>query len=144
MKNSFKFFNTLTDDEITHFLDYCETSQKNAGDILWEEGDTENYAAFVVSGKVGIKKRTEFEGRYMIVGTFSKGTVVGELCLFYDRPRSVTAVIIEPVELVLLSSNNFEQLMTQYPLIGLKLLKHIFMAISNRLNRSTSRIAKIF
>lgn len=55
-------------------------------DILWEEGDTENYAAFVVSGKVGIKKKTEFEGRYMIVSTFSRGTVVGELCLFYDRP----------------------------------------------------------
>ena len=80
----------------------------------------------------------------MIVGTFARGTVVGELCLLTDHARSVTAEVLEPVEIVVLTSKNFEMLMTEKPLLGLKLLKHIFLVISKRLNRSTDRIARIF
>ncbi len=144
MKDSFKFFNILTEGERKAFLGFCESRHSEAGGTLWREGDKDNYAAFVVSGKVGIKKKTEFEGKYMIVGTFAQGTVIGELCLLTDHPRSVTAVVLEPVEIVILNNSDFEKLMEDHPLLGLKLLKHIFLVISKRLNRSTDRIAKIF
>ncbi len=144
MKEVFKFFKMLSDDEVQAFLGFCENKRVDAGETLWREGDSDNYAAFVVSGKLGIKKRTEFEGKYMVVGTFARGTVVGELCLFTDRQRSVTAAVLEPVEIVVLTSRNFERLISEHPMLGLKLLRHIFMVISNRLNTSTDRIAKIF
>lgn len=144
MQETFKFSKSLSDDEIKAFLGFCENKQVSAGETLWREGDSDNYAAFVVEGKLGIKKKTEFEGKYMIVGTFAKGTVVGELCLLTDHLRSVTAVVLEPLNIVVLSSKNFETLITEHPLLGLKLLKHIFLVISRRLSRSTDRIAKIF
>jgi CRP-like cAMP-binding protein len=144
VKEVFKFFSSLTAEEIEAFLYFCEFQQADTGSTLWHEGDTDNYAAFVISGKLGIKKKTEFEGKYMIVGTFAKGTVVGELCLLTDHARSVTAVVLEPVDIIILSSSNFEKLITDHPMIGLKLLRHIFLVISNRLSRSTDRIAKIF
>ena len=141
---NFKFFNTLADDELRTFLGFCESKHICEGQTIWNEGDEYHYAAFIVSGKVGIKKRTEFEGKYMIVGTFGSGTVVGELCLLMDKPRSVTAVVLETVDIVILSSDNFELLLTGNPKLGLKLLKHIFIITSERLNRSTDRIARIF
>ena len=144
LRGNFKFFNTLTDDELSTILGFCETKQIGKGEILWKEGDEYHYAAFIVSGKVGIKKRTEFEGKYMIVGTFGSGTVVGELCLLTDRPRSVTAEVLEPVDSILLSSENFERLLTQHTKLGMKLLKHVFIITSERLNRSTDRISRIF
>ncbi len=144
MNDVFKFFHALTEDEVQAFLSFCENRQVAAGEILWKEGDSDNYSVFVISGKLGIKKKTEFEGKYMIVGTFSRGSVVGELCLLTDHARSVTAVVLEPVDIVMLSSSNFEKLITEHPMLGLKLLKHIFLVISNRLKRSTDRIAKIF
>jgi CRP-like cAMP-binding protein len=144
MKEVFKFFKSLSNDEIEAFLGYCENRQVDGGEILWHEGDNDNYAAFVVSGRVGIKKRTEFEGKYMIVGTFARGTVVGELCLLSDNARSVTAEVLEPADIVILSSMNFEILMAERPMLGLKFLRHIFLVISKRLQRSTDRIAKIF
>jgi len=145
MRSEFMFFKNLSDEELRAFLRFCQKREGNAGENLWSEGDSDNYAAFVISGKLGIKKKTEFEGKHMIVGTFSRGTVVGELCLLLDsKERSVTAAILEPVDLVLLSNNDFERLMSEYPMVGLKLLKHIFLVISKRLNRSTDRIAKIF
>ncbi len=144
LKANFKFFSNLDDDEIKSFLNYCENRQVEAGDNLWIEGDTDNYAAFIVSGKMGIKKRTEFEGKYMMVGTFDKGTVVGELCLLTEQVRSVTAKILEPVDLLILSSMNFEKMIIDHPIVGLKLLKHIFLVTSKRLSKSYDRMASIF
>ncbi|RJQ44361.1 MAG: cyclic nucleotide-binding domain-containing protein [Nitrospiraceae bacterium] len=144
MKQEFKFFKTLTDEECTAFLSFCEDRQVSSGGTLWNEGDTDNYAAFLISGKLGIKKKTAFKGKYMIVGTFDKGTVVGELCLLTDQARSVTAVVLESAVLVQLSSMDFERLIAEHPMLGLKLLKHIFIITSKRLNGSYKRIASIF
>ena len=119
MREVFRFFSALSDEEVGTFLGFCESRQIDAGKTIWSEGDSDNYAAFVVSGKVGIKKKTEFEGKYMIVGTFARGTVVGELCLLTDHVRSVTAVVLEPAEIVILASRSFEKLITERPLLGL-------------------------
>jgi CRP-like cAMP-binding protein len=144
LKDKFKFFNTMTDDEFRTFIGYCDTKQMKAGENLWEEGDKSHYTVFILSGKVGIKKQTEFKGKHMVIGTFDPGTVLGELCLLTDKPRSVTAVILEPLHSIVLSSDNFELLGTQHPRLALKLLKHIFAITVERLHRSTDRIARIF
>lgn len=144
MKEEFKFFKTLSEDEMTAFLSFCEKRHVKEGGVLWSEGDPDNYAAFIISGRIGIKKRTEFEGKYMIVGTFEKGTVVGELCLLTEGPRSVTAIVLENTSLVMLSSRDFERLLTSHPMLGLKLLRHIFIVTSKRLSGSYERIASIF
>jgi CRP-like cAMP-binding protein len=143
LKEEFRFFKTLDDEELGAFLQFCEVMSRSKGENLWQEGDTDNYAAFIVSGKLGIKKKTEF-GKYMIVGTFSKGTVAGELCLLTSHARSVTAVVLEDVEILKLTSEDFERMISQHPMLGLKLLRHIFMVISHRLSRSTERMARIF
>ncbi len=143
LKQEFRFFNALTDEEISNFLDFCKYAKGSAGENLWEVGDSDNYAAFILSGKIGIKKKTDFD-RYMIVGTFARGTVAGELCLLTNLARSVTAVVLEDVEIVSLESNDFEKLISKHPMLGLELLRHIFLVISNRLNKSTARIASIF
>jgi len=38
------------------------------GITLWSEGYGENYAAFILDGKIAIKKRTEFNGKNFVVG----------------------------------------------------------------------------
>lgn len=144
LKNKFKFFNTLTDEELSIFLGFCDTRHIDEGETLWTEGDDSHYAAFIISGKVGVKKKTEFKGKHMIVGTFSPGTVIGELCILGDRPRSATAMVLEPLGTIILSSENFELLMLEHPRLGLKLIRYIFGITVERLNRSTARIAKIF
>jgi CRP-like cAMP-binding protein len=143
LQQEFKFFKTLNNKEVADFLQFCDFTTGSAGESLWKEGDSDNYAAFIISGKLGIKKKTEFD-KYMIVGTFARGTVAGELCLLTDRKRSVTAVVLDDIEIVRLSSEDFKKLISEYPMLGLKLLRDIFLVISNRLNRSTARIASIF
>ena len=143
MRDAFQFFHLLSDDELREFLSYCEFRQVTSG-VLWDEGEIGNYAAFMVSGKVGVKKETEFEGRYMIVGSLSPGAVIGELCLLNNVERSASAVVLDPVDMVTLDNQNFEQLMVKYPHLGLKVLRHIFLVLAGRLRKSNDRLAKIF
>jgi CRP-like cAMP-binding protein len=144
IRQQFQFFQTLSVEECENFLTYCERTPAEAGKILWEEGDTDNFAAFILNGKLGIKKRTEFGGRHVIVGVYTPGSVVGELCLLTSNPRSVTAEVLEPSEVLLLHSQNFEKMLLQFPLLGLSLLRHIFIATSKRLTKSYERIASMF
>jgi len=144
LQKNFKFFSTLRGEEVEDFLEFCDYKQNPAGTMIWKEGDEDNSAAFIVSGRLGIKKKTEFEGKHVIVGTYGNGSVVGELCLLTDNARSVSAEVIEPADIVILSSKNFEKLLSKHPMLGLKLLKHIFVTTSARLRRTYDRIASIF
>ncbi len=87
---------------------------------------------------------TEFSNHHVIVGTYSAGSVVGELCLLTDNDRAVTAEAITDVELLLLSNDRFEQLIKTHPELGLKLLRGLFKMTSKRLTKSYERIASIF
>lgn len=80
----------------------------------------------------------------MVVGTYGPGSVIGELCLLTCNPRAVSAICLEPSEVLILHSQKFEDLVTESPLLGLNLLRHMFMATSARLTKSYERIASIF
>lgn len=144
IQKEFKFFNSLSENELTNFLRFCKDMNVPKGEALWREGDMDNYAAFVVSGRLGIKKTTEFEGKHVIVGTYGPGSVVGELCLLTDDIRSVTAEVLEPAELVILDNKQFEELLIAHPLLALKFMKNIFLTTCKRLRKSYDRIASIF
>nr|WP_320049559.1 cyclic nucleotide-binding domain-containing protein [uncultured Desulfuromonas sp.] len=143
-QDKFRFFRTMPHEEISCLLQFCTHHRVEAGEELWHEGDKENKAAFILNGRLGIKKRTEFSNRHIIVGTYGPGSVVGELCLLTDEVRGVSAEAITDVELLFLSNENFEALIQDHPSLGLKLLKGLFKMTSKRLNQSYERIASIF
>ncbi len=143
-QDKFPFFSNLSADQIANILQFCTRHQAKTGEILWHEGDTDNQAAFILTGKLGIKKMTEFSNRHIIVGTYSSGSVVGELCLLTDNKRAVTAEALTDVDLLLLSNDKFEELIEAYPTLGLKLLRGLFKMTSKRLTKSYERIASIF
>ncbi len=143
LSEEFAFFKTLSADELRDFVAFCEPRSVEAGEVLWREGDEHNDAAFILSGEIVIKKNSRFE-KGVVVGIFSRGTVVGELCLLTGEKRSVTAQVREPGELLVISSQRFEELIATHPLLGLKLLKKIFQVVTKRLSCSYERIASIF
>lgn len=144
LRGTFRFFDSLADDEIDFFLNCCEKRTLADKDILFSEGDNENFVAFLVRGKIIIKKKSGLKGNYTVVGIFDKGSVVGELCLLTDNPRTVTAQAREHTDLIILTSSNFEKLLGVNSTLGIKLLKQIFLITSKRLKKSYDRIASIF
>jgi CRP-like cAMP-binding protein len=144
MKADFLFFQYLDEAEKEIAGQYLACSEVTAGTVLWEEGDDSHDAAFVVEGKIEVKKSTEFKENHVIVGIYGEGSVVGELCLFSEDRRAVTATALTDAWLLKISPQRFDDLLTEHPVIGGKLLKGMFVVVSRRLRKSFERLASIF
>ena len=144
LKDDYRFFQYLDKPETAVVTEYLQCRSVSAGEVLWHEGDASDTAAFVVDGKVEIKKQTEFPGKHVIVGIYGQGSIVGELCLLSGERRAVSATALVDTSLLMLSRAQFDRLLEEHPDLGVKLLKGMFLALSTRLRKSFERLASVF
>jgi len=76
MKGEKSVFNFLSDEDIKNLSAFFESKNIPAGETLWKKEDPFDYIAFIVSGRVEIKKETEFKGKNVIVGVYSNGALL--------------------------------------------------------------------
>jgi len=133
-------FNFLSDEDLRNLSAFFESKNIPAGETLWKEEDPFDYIAFIVSGKVEIKKETEFGDMNVIMGIYSKGA----LCILDDSLRKVTAVALEDVSLAIITQEKLDKLIDTNPGLGAKLLKSMLLTVSDRLRKSFDRIVAFF
>ncbi len=144
MKDELSLFPFLDEGDLSEIPCFFELMVFPEGKTVCEEGQMCDYVAFITAGKLEIRKETEFKGKEVVLGVYSRGTVMGELCILDNHPRAITAVALEDTTLVALSRENFNRLITEYPEIGAKFLKGLLLAVSIRLRKSYDRLASIF
>jgi len=144
MKEELGLFHYLDNTEVDRIGCYFERRLVEAGDILWHEGDPCTYIAFIIAGRIEVKKRTEFPGKQVIVGLYGPGSIAGELCIIDGEPRAVTAVAVEPSTLITLSRTERDRLLHEHPRVGGRFLKGILLRVSIRLRKSFDRLAEVF
>lgn len=144
LKDNYAFFKYLNKEETAVVTEYLQCQTISAGEVLWSEGEPSDLAAFVVEGRIEIKKQTEFPNKNVIVGLYGQGAVVGEPSLFRDSPRSETAAAVQDTSLLVLTRDQFDRLIEQHPYHGAKLLKGMTLALSTRLQKSFERLAAVF
>jgi CRP-like cAMP-binding protein len=137
-------FSFLCDEDLSELTGFFQSKTVKAGEPLWVEGAPSDYVAFIVSGRVDIKKKTDFEGKHVVVGVYSKGAVIGALGILDSRPRAVTAVAREEVSLVIITKENFDRLIKVNPELGIKLMKGMLFSVSVRLRKSFERLTRFF
>ncbi len=137
-------FSFLCGENMSELSGFFQHKTVKAGEVLWEEGAPSDYVAIISSGKIEIKKKTEFEGKHVVVGIYSQGAVVGTLGILNGAPRAATAVALEDVTLLILTPENFEKLMQKNPDLGIRLLKGMLLSVSVRLKKSFERLSKFF
>ena len=144
MKRELGFFGFLADEDLDEVAGYFECRQIPAGQALWREGEAGGFAAFVVSGRVELNKRTTFEHSPVVVGLFSRGALLGELALLDDAPRAESAVALDRVDLILLTRECYARLLEERPTLGVKLQQGMLLTVAMRLKKSFDRLAAIF
>lgn len=140
MKGEKSVFNFLSDEDIKNLSAFLESKNIPAGETLWKEEDPCDYIAFIVSGRVEIKKETEYKGKNVIVGIYSNGA----LCILDDSLKKVTAVALEDVSLAIITQKNLDKLIATNPRLGAKLLKGMLLTVSDRLRKSFDRLTVFF
>jgi len=124
--------------------EYLTVRHMEKDESLWQEGDDCEYIAFVVKGHLKIKKGTEFKGKDIIVGVYGSGAVVGELCALDHRPRHIAAVTLEVTDLLVMTTQNLDNLLDDHPQVGNRLLKGMLFSVAARLRKSMDRLASMF
>jgi len=140
LKGAKSAFNFLNDEDIKNLSAFFESKHIPEGETLWKEEDPFDYIAFIVSGRVEIKKETEYKGKNLIVGIYSKGA----LCILDDSLKKVTAVALEDVSLAIITQQNLDKLIATNPGLGAKLLKGMLLTVSDRLRKSFDRLTVFF
>lgn len=137
-------FSFLGEDDFRKIACYFDSVTYPAHAVVFREGDPAEFIGFVLSGKLEVKKQTEFKGNQLIIAILTKGALVGELSIFDEHARSATVEAVEDTSMLILRNDAFETLLKEFPEIGIKILKGFIRTLSLRLRKTTERLTTIF
>ena len=111
---------------------YCED-----GEVIFKENSVGDEMYIIESGRVEISQR--ITGRKTTIAVFGKGDFFGEMSIFTDTPRSVTATAIGRTMLISFSMTEILHLIQTDLRFAMTLLE----ALIKRLNITTSTLATL-
>jgi len=85
----------------------AETHYK-AGDVIMRQGEVGLCAYYLISGRVAIRVRAG-SGRDIAVGTRGAGSIIGEMAIVDDQPRSATVVATEDCSMIEITREDFRR-----------------------------------
>jgi CRP/FNR family cyclic AMP-dependent transcriptional regulator len=115
------FLNLFRDKEATSYA---------PGQYVFKAGDPGEAMYIVIEGEVEI-----LDGS-ILLETSGQGSIVGELALIDDEPRSATAVAKTECKLVVVDRRRFQYMVQETPLFALSVMK----VLADRLRRKNVRI----
>ncbi len=107
------------------------------GDIIFEKGDPGDKMYYIESGKMEIVQLGELEKEVLAV--YQKGDFFGEMALFADKPRSMTAIARGFTQVQVMTKETLPDYIQKKPEIALALIK----TLSNRIQGSNQTISKL-
>jgi CRP-like cAMP-binding protein len=137
------FFRAFSAEEIGLILPYFELQTYTENTILFDEGSRGDYLCFVLEGTLDLRKES-VSSKQTVTAKFGRGSIMGEMALIDQYPRSATARVTANSKLLVLRRESFDQLVEQLPRIGFRFLKEIARIFTLRLRRSSGRFSDIF
>ncbi len=107
---------------------------------LFREGEPGDHVLAIVSGRVKVSVLTR-SGREILLAVKEPGDLVGELSVIDGRPRSATAIALEPVEALVVTAPAFVEFVESHPRIAVRLLRMLAAQIRDADRRSVDRDA---
>jgi CRP-like cAMP-binding protein len=144
IKDELMLFHLLDEEDLEQILPFFELQNCPAGTTIFNEGDKGDYICFITGGRFEVKKQTEFKGKQLIIALLGKGSIVGEMSLIDQYPRSATVVSHEDSQMVILGREAVESISQKSPYIGIKILKGLNRILSIRLRQAEHRLIGFF
>ncbi len=108
-------------------------------EVLFRESDQDKYVCFIVEGQLNVIKESA-TGEDSIIATLSKGKSIGEMSIIDESSRSATVIAATKTTLIKLTQEDLDQILDEYPKIGIKIFKGIARLVSMNLRMTTSRL----
>lgn len=99
------------------------------GEVIFQEGDPGNTMFVLRAGRVRIVKQVR--GGEKTFAVLGPGEFFGEMAILNGKPRSATAVAMEPVTLVEIDAVRFESMITTQAEIAVRIIQKLARRLEN-------------
>lgn len=129
-------FENFSDEELATLARQCRLINRQAGEILFHEGEEASYFYFLLQGQIQAYK-TSAEGKEMILHLFNAGDIFAEFPVFSGEPTyPANTLCLKDSRLLAIHGPGFRELAESRPDILLKIL----MRLAERLRHFTSLV----
>jgi CRP/FNR family transcriptional regulator, cyclic AMP receptor protein len=105
------------------------------GEILVDEGESDDHVHVVVSGALAVAKQMEAGQRWINLNVLTKGDLAGELGFMDGRPHYAALRATVPTRIFSLRREKLESLLGSEPLIVYRVMRAIFRVVHGILHR---------
>ena len=116
-----KLFSALSSLECGEVVKRMKRRDFPPNQIIVREGAPGNSMFFLTSGLVEVRKKDAATGIDFLLTEMGPGQNFGEMSLLTGKPRTASVMSLEPTTCAVLEQGDFQQLVFQYPKIGLSL-----------------------
>lgn len=132
----------LTVDQVPEFMSYLNPMKIPQGNYLFQQGDPYDGLYFLESGQVSVWLEMA-EGQKKRLRTFKGGTILGEMGLYAQVPRSASVIADQPSDLYYLSIEAFKKMETEAPILATAFHRFIVGLVVERLNHAEDRLQSL-
>ena len=130
--------NSFNDNDLRGILKLSRMIKCEPGEKIIEEGESDNWIYFLVSGKVGIQKEGE-----TITVLKRRGDLFGEMGIIDGSPRSASIVAIEETACLAVDASYIDQLKGDEKMAFTAILYRVFSEIlASRLRDADIQLVK--
>ena len=133
-------FDKIKSDDLIVLARHMNFMDFEPKEVIFSEGDKGDFVCFVTKGTLEVFKKNE-KGKDVVIAALGKGRSLGEMSIIDDFPRSATVRSKTKSTLLILTRKGFEQLLEQYPQIGIKMIKGLAKLLSMNLRKTSSLLA---
>lgn len=121
---------TVVGSEVTKFLfDYGRKQRFSEGSYMIREGQLARNVFVILEGEAEIVKADE-NGNDKVVAKVGKGTILGEMGVFMDQPRTTSVRISQELTALEFTAESFTSAVIKIPDLSLRLLKSLSTKLS--------------
>lgn len=137
---------SLTDnlslEEIERLSQVGSIERWSAEEVLIEEGSTGPRLLVLLRGNVEVVKQAG-DGSSHVLATLSEGSVLGEMSLLQDAPRSATVRAISSVAAFSMDRQTFQEMLDRGDSIAYKLSYRIARVLARRVDELNRRVVQL-
>lgn len=135
----FSLFKSVELNELEALASKMQQQSYPQSAVLFEKDQPGDAMYLIRSGRVRVFLRDP-QGNEITFRHFGPGQIVGEFSLIDDKPRSASAEAAEPLEVMILSRDNFLLLLRERPILGVEMMR----SLAERVRYTTSYLEKLF
>jgi len=134
-------FDTLTEEEKDLITARGRTLKFAKGDAILHEGDETTSLFFIQAGAVQVRKVLDKE-RYKQLKDLMPGDFFGDMSFLTSATRSADVLALQDSELFEITRADFDDLVKDHPLVGLKVYRNIAVELATRLQRNNEELRR--